>query len=281
MRPFVTILLFFTLAQLIGVFTGTVILKDMGSNPYVQDLVVTGDANEPFNALFFIGYVLAGAAAMIALIRFLKDFSLLFRLMEFMLISSSSSIVFYAFLRLGLGFAESTSLGIVMGLALAALKTIRPSLKNAGAILATAGVGVIFGISLGLLPVILFLALLAIYDFLSVFATKHMVELAEFVVKNDLAFTVTAKAPAPPGRPKAEERRMDLGTGDMIAPVMLEVSALSYDPIASAFAFVGAIVSMGVFLYFVSKRRMVLPALPPIVFGMVLCLMIGVVLGFF
>ena len=59
-------------------------------------------------------------------------------------------------------------------------------MKNTAAILVTAGVGTIFGVSMGILPLLMFLILLAVYDFLSVFVTKHMGEMAEFIVKKDL-----------------------------------------------------------------------------------------------
>ena len=279
MRLIATILAFFIIAQLLGIFTGTVIVLDIAKNPYVTGLIVTGDSEDPLNALFFIGYMIFGAGVMMLLIRRFGLHTLVFRALEFIMISTASSIVFYAFFRTVMGYGESTALGIMAGLAFSAAMGFRPGLKNAAAIFATAGVGVIFGISLGLFPVVLFLILLSIYDYLSVFATKHMVEMANFVVQKDLAFTITAKAP--PSAPGEKEQRVDLGTGDMVAPIMLEVSALMYSPVATVFVFAGAVVSLGLFLFFVWKKKMVLPALPPIVLGMVASLMLGFLLGFY
>jgi len=276
MRMITVILAFFIIAQLLGMYTGAMILLDMTKNPYVSGLVVTANAEEPLNAVLLLVYVLVGAGVMMLLIRLFGLHLLVFRAMEFVLIATSSSIVFYAVLRLAAGYEASMLLGIALGLAFSSAKMLRPQLKNAAAILATAGVGVIFGMSLGMLPVILFLILLSIYDYLSVFATKHMVVLADFVVQKDLAFTVTAKAP--PVRPGEKERRIDLGTGDLIAPIIMEVSALAFNPVATLFVFAGAVISMGTFLFLVSKKRMVLPALPPIVLGMIVFLLIGFLL---
>lgn len=276
MRLIVSMLGLFVLAQLLGFFVGATIIKDMNTNPYVSGLVVTTNTNDIGNALFFIVYILLGAVLMILLIRYFKAMGTLFKLMEFVLISTSSSIVFYAFLRLFLGYAESTGLGIILALGFAAARWFFPQLKNAAAIFATAGVGTIFGVSLGLLPVILFLIALSIYDFISVFATKHMVEMAEFIIKKDMAFTVTARAP--PEKPGGKEQRIDLGTGDMIAPIMMEVSTLTISPIASICVFIGAAISMGLFLTLVWKKKMVLPALPPIVLGMTVGLLAGFLL---
>ena len=279
MRLLVAMLGLFIIAQLLGVYTGSVIIRDITKNPYVSDLVVTADAEDPFNALFFIAYILVGAAVMIIMIRYFSFFGVLFRAMEFFLIASASSIVFYAFARLALGYEDSTSIGIVAGLAFSGMRLLLPNLKNAAAIMATAGVGVIFGISLGLIPLVIFLILLSIYDFLSVFKTRHMVEMANFVVEKDMAFTVTARAPPP--APGKKEQRIDLGTGDIIAPIMMEVSAMTFSPVAAAFVFVGAVVSLGLFLGLVFRKRMVLPALPPIVLGMIASLTIGFLLGMY
>lgn len=279
MKLITAILVFFIIAQLLGIFTGVTILLDLAKNPYVTSLVVTGNVDNPLNAVFFILYMVFGAVVMILLMRVFKLHFMVFRLLEFVMIATSSSIVFYAFLRLVLGYEDSTIMGIVMGLAFSTAKNLVPSLKNAAAILATAGVGVIFGISLGMFPVVLFLILLAIYDYLSVFTTKHMVEMANFVVERNLAFTITAKAP--PAAPGEKEQRVDLGTGDMVAPIMMEVSALAYNPVAAAFVFVGAVASLALFLNYVWKKKMILPALPPIVLGMLVFLAIGFLLGFY
>jgi len=270
---------FFIIAQLLGIYTGTVILNDMSANPYVSGLVVTQNADEPLNAVFFIAYILVGAAIMIGLIRLFKLYAVMFRLLEFFLISTSSSIVFYAFLRLAFDYDTSTAVAVVLALAFATYRFFNPALKNAAAIMATAGVGVVFGVSLGLFPLILFLILLSAYDYLSVFTTKHMVEMANFIMKQDLAFTVTARGP--PVKAGQKEQRIDLGTGDMIAPIMLEVSALSMSPTATAFVLVGAIISMALFITMVWKKKMILPALPPIVLGMIVSLLLGFLLKFY
>jgi presenilin-like A22 family membrane protease len=265
MRLVFTLLLFFLLAQVVGLFTGYAVLRDITDNPFVSSMVVTADTQSPMNALVFIGYTLVGAAVIIFAIRVLKISLVLFRGMEFIIISTSSSLVFYALFRILLGYEASTIAAIVSGIAFAAAKVFLPSLKNPAAILATAGVGVVFGISMGIVPVLLFLVLLSVYDFISVFMTKHMVEMANYIVSKDLAFTVTARAPP---TQVGGVKRIDLGTGDLIAPVMMEVSALSFSPLAALFVMAGSVIAMAVFLTMVWKKKLVLPALPPIVLGM-------------
>ncbi|MFH1520883.1 MAG: presenilin family intramembrane aspartyl protease [Candidatus Micrarchaeota archaeon] len=279
MRLLVSMLGLFIIAQLLGMFTGAVVINDIEKNPYASSMVMTNNAEDPMNAVFFILYILLGAVVMVLLIRKFAMFPIIFRIMEFMMIASAGSIAIYAILRLVLDYEISTILAIILALVFSALRLKFPELKNAAAIMATAGVGTVFGISLGLMPLILFLVLLSIYDFLAVFKTKHMVEMANFVVQKNMAFTVTATAP--PTKMGQKEQRIDLGTGDMVAPIMLEVATMAFKPAATPFVFAGAVISFGLFIGLVYKKKMVLPALPPIVAGMIVALLIGFIFGFY
>jgi len=276
MKLIYMLLLMFLMAQALGMFTGMIILHDFTQNPYVSSLVVTADAQDPLNALLFIGYTVLGAVVIVLVIRRFRLNMVVFRIMEFILIATSSSLVFYAICRLALGYEISTIAGMAAGLSLAGAKVFMPQLKNPSAILATAGVGVVFGISMGVVPVLIFLALLSIYDFLSVFITRHMVEIADYIITRDLAFTVTAKAVVPETR---EVKRIDLGTGDLIAPIMMEVSIMPYSRVAAVFVMLGSFIAMALFLTLVWKKKLVLPALPPIVLGMVAGLLAWYALG--
>jgi presenilin-like A22 family membrane protease len=102
-------------------------------------------------------------------------------------------------------------------------------------ILLAAGVASIFGISLSIIPVIILLALLAAYDAIAVYRTKHMITLAEgvlserapilFVVprRRDYSFIKEGVAIG------AEERgAFIIGMGDLIMPSILVVSALVF-----------------------------------------------------
>ena len=278
MKLVYTLIFLFVLAQVIGIFTGTIILKDIYGNPYVQFFFLTDDSSSISSSLFLFLYILVSSFVLLLLIRFFSKYVLFFKLLEFVIISTSSSIVIYSFFRLFLSYEHSMMGGILIGLFIAALKFLNFKIKNIVAILSTAGVGVIFGISFEIIPIIVFLVLLSIYDYLSVFRTKHMVELANFVMKEDLAFTITAsRKRTKPG----ERNRIDLGTGDLIAPIAFEISSLSFNPTSTLFIFVGAVVSLFVFVYILSKRKIVLPALPPIVLGMLLFFGIGLILGFY
>jgi len=277
MRLILNIVLFFVIAQILGMYSGFIILSDMPSNPYVQQFVIVEDGEDVNNAVFFFVYILLGAGILLLLMKFYKG-DLIYRLIEFMIVSTGSSIVFYSILRLGLGYGESMGIGILLGLVFGVLKFFKQSLKNAAAITATAGIGVVFGISLGILSVLILLVLLSIYDYIAVFRTKHMVKMADFITKRELAFTITSKRMVPEIK---KERRIDLGSGDLIGPLMLEVALIPYSIVASFFVFLGGTIALGVLLALMWRQKIVLPALPPIVFGSILFLAIGFLLGIY
>jgi len=124
-----------------------------------------------------------------------------------------------------------------------------------------------------------------------------MVVLARELTSRQLSFSVTAQVPpkkikippAKPGKPpmvkiveKAE--RMDLGTGDLTIPTTLAVSAYTLGGvpnIANAIAIIlGSTVALGILLYYVSKYRVFLPALPPICLGGISALLLAKLVGF-
>ncbi len=101
-------------------------------------------------------------------------------------------------------------------------------------ILIGAGVAAIFGASLDILPVIVLLILLAVYDAISVYKTKHMITLAEGVVdmKTPILFVIPKRRDYSfirEGIGKlengGERAAFIIGMGDMIMPSILVVSA--------------------------------------------------------
>jgi len=288
--------LFFAITQLIGIYSGVALVQSAQAIPEIRDMSVAPlpEANDPLNALVFIGYILFGAAMIILVARFYKGMAL-FQLLEFMVISSSSSIVFFtvALSLLQMDFVLSLLAGMLIGFGLGVAKFFWQDIKNAAAIISSGGVAAIFGFSLGFLPTVIFIILLSIYDYIAVFKTKHMIEMARELSTRQLSFAVTAKElPARKAKEKTEvyvERamregeRLDLGTGDLSVPAMISVSAYSLGPNGLVYSFavaVGSTLALYFLLKFVSKQRVFLPALPPICLGGMLALLIVKLAGF-
>jgi presenilin-like A22 family membrane protease len=106
---------------------------------------------------------------------------------------------------------------------------------DAFGILVCAGISSLFGVSMAILPVLLLLVVLAVYDAISVYKTRHMVSLAEGVIKikAPLLFVVPKSRDYSFRKDQAistssggkERGAFFLGLGDAVIPTILVISA--------------------------------------------------------
>jgi presenilin-like A22 family membrane protease len=164
-------------------------------------------------------------------------------------------------------------------------------------ILLCAGVASIFGIAVGIIPAIILLVLLAVYDAISVYRTKHMITLAEgvlslkapilFVIPKRRDYSFIREGLAIKGEDgEAKERgAFVIGMGDMIMPTILVVSAsvflrvpgwASSAPAIGAIA--GSLVGLAVLLAAV-KQGKPQAGLPPLNAGTITGFLIGCALA--
>lgn len=158
-----------------------------------------------------------------------------------------------------------------------------------------AGAASIFGISLDILPVIILLMILAVYDALSVYKTKHMITLAEGVVdiKAPILFVVPKHRDYSYRREgvgnigEGERAAYIIGMGDLIMPSILVVSAnmflggqlWGFINLPSLCAIAGSIIGLLVLLVFVQKGK-AQAGLPPINGGAIAGFLVGYALNF-
>ena len=99
----------------------------------------------------------------------------------------------------------------------------------------SAGITSIFGISLEIFPVLVLLVLLALYDAISVYKTKHMITLAEGVI--EMKTPILVVIPKRKGYSYVKEGlsigesdrgAFVMGMGDLIMPSILVVSAYAF-----------------------------------------------------
>ncbi|HMK47813.1 MAG TPA: presenilin family intramembrane aspartyl protease PSH [Methanocella sp.] len=140
-------------------------------------------------------------------------------------------------------------------------------------ILTAAGASALFGISLSILPTILLLVLLAVYDFIAVYKTKHMIQLAEgvmdlklpilFVLPRKLSYSY-ARSKIQKLEPGQEREAYFMGLGDAVMPTVLTVSAQAFlaAPVIAGFinvpalcTSIGTLVSYVLLMYFVLKGK--------------------------
>ena len=113
-------------------------------------------------------------------------------------------------------------------------------IDSAGILVAIGVIG-IFGISLQILPVMVLLIVLAVYDAISVYGTKHMVALADgvtqmrlpilLVIPKKLSYSYLTQKPLKQQLDEGSERdAMFMGLGDIIIPGVLMASAFNFLP---------------------------------------------------
>ncbi|HSD57584.1 MAG TPA: presenilin family intramembrane aspartyl protease PSH [Methanotrichaceae archaeon] len=109
---------------------------------------------------------------------------------------------------------------------------------DAFGILVCAGISALFGVSMTTLPALLLLLVLAVYDAISVYKTRHMVSLAEgaikmkapllFVVPKSRDYSFRKDQMAVSVKAKGDRGAYFLGLGDAIIPTILVISANLY-----------------------------------------------------
>ena len=159
-------------------------------------------------------------------------------------------------------------------------------------ILIAAGVAAIFGSSLEYYLVVILLVLLAVYDAISVYKTKHMITLAEGVIdlktpilfvipkRRDYSFIRDGIGKLDDG---SERAAFIIGMGDMIMPSILVVSANVFIKgwriagiinLPALGAIIGSLAGLAVLLYFVSSGKPQ-AGLPPLNGGTILGFLLG------
>jgi len=148
-------------------------------------------------------------------------------------------------------------------------------LVDATGLSVAAGVTAILGISLAILPSLILLIGLAVYDAISVYKTKHMITLADavtgqrlpilLIIPKSLSYSFLRQRGLKEQLKAGEEREaMFMGLGDIIVPGVLVVSALTSLPnqlfygilanlLVSIFTLVGTIVGFAILMRFVLR----------------------------
>ena len=270
---FSKLLALFFVTQALGLLVGIDLVKKINAGEIEQPRILTENPEDVENALGLFLYIIIFTGAILLAIRFVKGI-LLFRVLEALAIFAASFIVFDAF------FPDASLMFAILLLLLRIVLRESIWLRNASSIIAVAGVGALIGVSLGLLPVLIFIVLLASYDIIAVFWTKHMVVLAKHLAKRNLAFTYALPT---------KKHTFELGTGDMVIPLAFSVSVLRegfvlgfpnylFTPLLILF---GSLVGLIVTLEYSSRNvGRALPALPPQTVIMIAMLAVGKALGF-
>ncbi|MFN3909681.1 MAG: presenilin family intramembrane aspartyl protease [Candidatus Anstonellaceae archaeon] len=189
-------------------------------------------------------------------------------------------------------------LSFFIGFVITIFRYIFPNLKNILVVISTATIGVLLGLSLGFLPLLIFCILLSIYDYVAVFKTKHMLQLAEMVGSYDLAFSVSFSLPSTSkksqkttkpdmlfhpfskSKPLAKKQfSVSVGSGDFFVPAALLAPVyLEFGKLPLIFLVLFSTFTLYFLLHFTIKHKVALPALPPICLGCFLGIAFGIII---
>lgn len=258
------------------------------AEPFIAaDVQAVEDPADPTNSLFFIGAILVMTVLMLAAFRYSRD-----RIIRGLIILVSASLVWMVLSVLieavfG-GLSGLTELLIVGGLpvvgavltAIGLLYYPEWYVIDTVGILVGAGAAGLFGTSFGPFPAIIFLFLLAIYDAISVYGTKHMLTLADGVMDmrvpvvlvvpttEEYTFLEDSKTEPTEGVDTPQRQAIYIGLGDAVMPTILVVSAVAFHPelatvgvpflsvnAPAAGAIVGTLAGLGILMWLVAKGR--------------------------
>lgn len=151
-------------------------------------------------------------------------------------------------------FLDISALFVAIAITALLIKKPHWLLVNISAFMLSVGISAMFGISLEPLPVIVLLAILAVYDAISVYKTKHMLSLADSVTKINapMVFIIPKR-----------ENKMLMGVGDVVMPAILAVSAqrftsapeIAFIKISALLTIIGGFLGLTLLLYLVEKRK--------------------------
>jgi presenilin-like A22 family membrane protease len=140
------------------------------------------DPSDPTNSLVYIAAILVATALMLAAFKYAFETAV-----KAVVVLSSALVSWYVFGVVApplvtLGPVNLVAIGLSIGVAVALLAYPEWYVIDAAGVVMGIGAGALFGISFGLLPAILLLSVLAVYDAISVYGTRHMLSLAEGVM---------------------------------------------------------------------------------------------------
>jgi len=263
-------------AALLLAFVATILLAVAFAAPFkAAGLQAFSDPQDVGNSLWYIALILAFTFFILWIAK--KGAKWLIRLIILATVALTIGYVAYPLLHVSLHITDPTAFALasLLGLGSVAALYWHPEwyVVDLVGLLVAAGSAAIFGISLGLLPVIVLLALLAVYDAIAVYRTRHMLSLADTVIELRLPVLLVipkhghyrfrdeaARFKQASTGNKGEREAMFMGLGDLVMPTILVVSALQFakpgwNGLPAIGAAIGILVGFGVLMGFVLRGK--------------------------
>jgi presenilin-like A22 family membrane protease len=257
-----------------GLFVVIHLLSMLITKPFEDTgLDVFDNPNDPTNLLVFFAIMLLVTVTILLIAKFWKK-----QFIQVIILGSiayTSFFVFYPLLSFVVPYVISSFLSIVAAAILVVALIKHPEwyiINLCGIIVGVGAIG-IFGISLSIFLVIVLLIGLSIYDAISVYKTKHMIDLADAVM--DLKLPVMLVVPKTRKysilketkglkeklEEKEEREAFFMGLGDIVMPGIL-VTASFYQNIANNGFLVALSVMVGTLIGFAVLMSVVIKGKP-------------------
>ncbi len=222
-----------------GLFVFVDFLAFLVAGPF-EDVgaVAFENPGDPLNLLFFVVVLVVFTAVILLIIRFRKKQAL-----RLIFLGAATLLIFYVLYPVLFIFVANDVLALGLSMVGAAFLLVllvkKPEWYVIDAVALLIGVGAVamIGISLDVWIVIVLLIVMAVYDALSVYKTKHMIDLADsvmglnlpvmFVVPKRRRYSLLEKRKGLKEKLESGEGREAyfLGVGDVVFPGILAVAA--------------------------------------------------------
>lgn len=257
-----------------SLFVLVYVLAFLAAGPFeAAGAVAFVNPSDPLNLAYFFGILLAFTAVILVIIKFRKKQAL--RLIFLGATTLLSVYVLYPLLSLVVSDSWIVlSLSITVSAIFLIMLIKRPEwyVIDAIAILTAVGSIVMIGISLDIYIVIILLIAMAAYDALSVYKTKHMIDMADsiidlrlpimFVIPKKRSYSFLEETKSLKEKLKGGEMREAyfLGVGDVVFPGILAVAA--FHRIASGGLLIALSVTAGTLIGFAILMSLVIKGKP-------------------
>jgi presenilin-like A22 family membrane protease len=231
-------------------------------------LYAFGESGDPINIVYFAAMMIVTSGVILFLRRFRRGIFVKWVLRVVILFSLFSTFYSLSWFRLGDPLAIGVSAIFSLCIVWVVIKWPRWYVIDAAAILLGTVTTTILGISLAAPLVAILLLLLAVYDAVSVYKTKHMLVLAEAILNSGLPLVLIVprrgyrngeKVKIVKEGSQGERRAFYIGLGDLVLPGTLSVSiysTLGFEGVPVLFAvWLGTLVGFVVLSAFVSRGK--------------------------
>ncbi len=227
------------LSIMAGLFVIVDLLAFSVAGPFkAAEIVAFENPSDPFNIVYFFVVLLVFTSIVLLIIKLRKK-----QAIRIIFLAATSLLSFYVFYPLISIFITISWVSLLISLAattiliIALLKKPEWYVINVIAILTGVGAIAMMGISLDIWIIIVLLIAMAVYDALSVYKTKHMIDLADnvvdlklpvmFVIPKRRGYSLLKEQKSLKEKIKNKEKREAyfLGVGDVVFPGILAVAA--------------------------------------------------------